>query len=94
MDSKVSSELLDQALDIFSICNGLQRCELIRSLNVSNSAGTIIIKELLELECISIGAIQYHRIDGHITLRKGYLYEQDLPEDFRVTKRRHFKERR
>lgn len=85
---RVSSELLNDALDILASNNGLQTSDLARELNVSDSAASAAVRDLLNFGCISEGAVQYFRKDNEVTLKRGYFYEKDLPDYYNTPRSR------
>ena len=91
--SKVSSELLEDALDIIAGCNGIRSSELASALGVGPSSATAIVRELLKFNCISKGAVQYFKKDGEVSLHTGHYYEQDLPVGYKTPNRRQTKKK-
>lgn len=90
--SRVSGELMKEALDEIEATNGIRPCELAKALKIGQTTALTAIRQLLELNCISKGAVKYERKDGEVIFKTGYLYEQDLPEGFVITKRRQRKQ--
>ena len=89
----VSSELLDEVLDILSISSGLRQCDIAECVECSPATVHAAVNKLVGLGCVSVGAVQYLRNDGEITLKKGYFYEQGLPQQYPFSKRRNRRRR-
>lgn len=84
METGVSSELLNDALDVLAAGSGLRKCDIAESLGVVGSTASAVVRDLLELNCISMGAVKYFRKDGAVTFKEGYFFEQDLPSGYRT----------
>lgn len=86
--NRVSRELLQDVLDYILAANGVQACEIRDCLEISSSAVSAAVRELLKLGCISLGAVKYFRKDGEVTLHDGYFYETEIPKDYRKGSKR------
>lgn len=77
----VSRKKLGLILDYIQRSNGVTVGEIAEGLGIAESAAHVGVKQLLELKCISEGAVKYTKKSGEEGLKTGYFYENDLPKE-------------
>lgn len=85
---KVRLSTLEKVLDCIQQSSGVTAMEIKESTNLAFPTVKNACQKLLELNCISMGAVQYIRKGsdnylkqhGETGLTEGYFYESDLPE--------------
>lgn len=77
----VSRKKLGMILDYIQRSNGVTVGEIAEGMEIAESAAHVGVKQLLDLKCISEGAVKYTKKSGGEGTKTGYFYENDLPKE-------------